>query len=53
MAGGLVFMALCVYGGAKWWNVEAAAYDQNIFRPLRMTPLLTGNRLDLRIASLR
>jgi hypothetical protein len=51
MAGGLVFMALCIYGGAKWWNVEAATYNQNIFRPLRMTPLLTGNRLDLSIDS--
>ena len=51
MAGSLAFMALCVYGGAKWWNVEAAAYDENIFKPLQITPLLTGNHLDLHIQS--
>jgi hypothetical protein len=51
MTGSLAFMALCVYGGAKWWNVEAAAYDENIFKPLQITPLLTGNHLDLHVQS--
>jgi hypothetical protein len=51
MVGSLAFMALCVYGGAKWWNVEAAAYDENIFKPLQITPLLTGNHLDLHVQS--
>jgi hypothetical protein len=51
MAGSLVFMSLCIYGGAKWWNVEAAAYDENIFKPLEITPTLTGNHLDLKIES--
>jgi hypothetical protein len=49
MTASLALMALCVYGGAKWWNVEAAAYDENIFKPLQITPILTGNHLDLHI----
>ncbi len=51
MAGSLAFMALFVYGGAKWWNVEAAGYDENIFRPLQTTTTLNGNILDLSIQS--
>ncbi len=49
MAVSLAFMVVFVYAGAKWWNVEAAAYDQNIFRPLQITPLLSGNHLDLKV----
>jgi hypothetical protein len=49
MAGSLAFMALAVYLGARWWNVEAAGYDQNIYRPLEVAPRLAGNRLDLSI----
>jgi len=45
----LAVMALFVYGGVKWWNVEAAGYDQNIYRPLQITPVLQGNLLDLNI----
>ena len=49
MVASLAFMALLVYGGAKWWNVEAAGYDENIFRPLQTTATLNGNTLDLTI----
>jgi hypothetical protein len=51
MFGSLAFMALLVYGGAMWWNVEAAGYDENIFRPLQTTATLKGNTLDLSIQS--
>jgi hypothetical protein len=51
MLGSLAFMALAVYLGAKWWNVEAAAYNRNIFHPLQMSPLLNGNHLTLTVAS--
>ncbi len=49
MAGSLVFMAVLVALGAKWWNVEAADYDENIFQPLQTEALLQGNQLDLKI----
>jgi hypothetical protein len=32
--GSLVFMSLLVWGGAKWWNVEAASYSLDVYRPL-------------------
>jgi hypothetical protein len=49
MAGSLVVMALLVYLGAKWWNVEAADYSQAIYRPLKTKAVLSGNQLDLNI----
>jgi hypothetical protein len=45
--GGLVFMSLLVWGGAAWWNVEAASYSLDIYRPLKVNPVLSGNVLDL------
>jgi hypothetical protein len=48
-AGSLVVMGLMVWGGAKWWNVEAADYAGDIYRPLVMEPLLEGNRLELKV----
>ncbi len=45
-------MALMVWGGAKWWNVEAASYAENVYRPLATTAALTGDVLDLRVAAL-
>jgi hypothetical protein len=51
MFGSLAVMAFAVYLGAKWWNVEAAAYNRNIFRPLQMTSLLNGNQLTLTVDS--
>ena len=44
--------ALMIYGGYRWWNVEAAAYAADIFHPLRLTPVLQGNTLDLHIGRL-
>ena len=45
----LVLLLLGVWGGDKWWNVEAASYSADIFHPLTLHPTLIGNRLDLRI----
>jgi hypothetical protein len=44
-------MVLAVYGGAKWWNVEAAGYAADIYRPLSLEPVLSGNTLDLKIGT--
>jgi hypothetical protein len=48
-AGSLVFMALLIWGGAKWWNVEAASYSLDVYRPLKVDPVLSGNVLDLHV----
>ena len=51
IAGGftLALLALAVWGGDKWWNVEAADYSADIYHPLLLHPTLTGNTLDLHI----
>jgi hypothetical protein len=49
--GSLVFMSLLVWGGAAWWNVEAANYSLDIYRPLKVNPVLSGNVLDLDVLS--
>jgi hypothetical protein len=46
----LMLMGLMVWGGAKWWNVEAASYSADIYQPLGMKPVLSGNQLDLKIS---
>jgi hypothetical protein len=48
-AGSLVFMALLLWGGARWWNVEAAGYSLDVYHPLTIDPFLSGNQLDLHI----
>jgi hypothetical protein len=45
----LVITSLLVYGGYKWWNIEATAYASDIYHPLSLSPTLSGNTLDLRI----
>jgi hypothetical protein len=47
MLGSLAFMALLLYGGAKWWNVEAAGYSRGVYRPLKMEATLSGEQLKL------
>ncbi len=51
-AGSVVLMVLAVVGGAHWWNVEAAGYSENIFKPAPTTATLTGDQLDLQVKSL-
>jgi hypothetical protein len=48
-AGSLVFMALLLWGGADWWNVEAASYSLAVYHPLTVNPALSGNQLDLNV----
>ncbi len=45
----LAFTALLFYGGYKWWNVEAAIYAADIYHPLSLSPMLSGNTLELKI----
>jgi hypothetical protein len=47
----LAVLGLAVFGGAKWWNVEAAGYAADIYHPLSLTPTLSGNTLDLKIGT--
>jgi hypothetical protein len=47
--GSLVLMSLMVWGGAAWWNVEAASYSLDVYHPLTVRPVLTGNLLDLNV----
>jgi hypothetical protein len=47
--GSLVFMALLIWGGARWWNVRAAGYSLQIFHPIKVYPTLSGNVLDLNL----
>jgi hypothetical protein len=51
MAASLVVMTVMVFFGAKWWNVEAASYSEDIYKPLNVQPTLSGDQLDLNIAS--
>lgn len=47
----LVITCLIVYGGYKWWNAEAATYAADIYHPLSLSPMLSGNTLDLKIGT--
>ena len=42
-------LALAVWGGDHWWNVEAADYGSDVYTPLRLHPVLQGKMLDLQI----
>ncbi len=51
VAGGvaLALLALAVWGGDRWWNVEAAEYGADVYHPLALYATLVGNTLDLHI----
>ena len=49
-AAALAVLALLVYGGDRWWKVEAAGYSHAVYRPLALRPALSGNTLALTIA---
>ena len=50
---GLVVMAIAVYLGGLWWDVEAASYAENIYtRPLTEVSL-NGDRFDLTVKPFR
>lgn len=52
MASSLIFLAICVWGGAKWWNAEAASYSAGIYHPPVVHTGLHGNMLDLSVDGL-
>jgi hypothetical protein len=47
----LVFMSAAVWLGGKWWNVEAADYAENVFKPAPTRATLSGNQLDVLVDS--
>ena len=47
MLGSLALMTLIVVLGAKWWNVEAASYAENVYKPLPLQATLNGDDLTL------
>jgi hypothetical protein len=49
----LVFMGVLIWGGAKWWNVEAASYSLAVYHPLKMDSVLSGSTLDLQVLAFR
>jgi hypothetical protein len=48
-AASLLLMAVAIWFGNKWWNVEAASYSMNVFRPLTVDAVLSGNQLELTV----
>ena len=53
MLGSLALMAAIVVLGAKWWNVEAASYAENVYKPLPLQATLNGDDLTLQPGTLR
>ena len=47
----LAVVAFALYGGDKWWNVEAAEYASDLYQPLDLHPTLTGSHLQLAIGT--
>jgi hypothetical protein len=47
----LALALLLVLGGGKWWNAEAAGHSESVYRPLTLTPTLSGDQLTLEIGS--
>lgn len=47
----LALLAVAVWLGNKWWNVEAASYAADIYHPSELHAQLTGDTLDLAIGS--
>lgn len=45
----LVISVVAVYWGGRWWDVEAADYASQLFRPSDLHATLNGNNLTLQI----
>ncbi|MDQ2843227.1 MAG: hypothetical protein M3Y72_19755 [Acidobacteriota bacterium] len=45
MAVALVIVLISAWMGNHWWNVEAASYGQDVYKPLHMGATLTGANL--------
>ena len=54
VAGGIALgvVALAMFFAGKWWDVEAADYAGDVYRPLSLEPTLQGNTLDLQIGNI-
>jgi hypothetical protein len=39
-----------IWYGRHWWNTEAASYSQNVYKPLRMSAVTSGNMLMLTLS---
>src|SRR6202012_3012110 len=44
-AGAFAFIVMAILLGNHWWNIEAADYSSDIYRPLAVHPTLIGNAL--------
>ena len=49
MAVSLVAVCAAVWLGNKWWNAEATAYANNIYRPIQMSATVENGRLALQL----
>jgi hypothetical protein len=53
VAGALTFVTVAGIAalGGWWWRAEAAGYARAVYHPLRLSPQLSGNTLELKISS--
>jgi hypothetical protein len=49
MAVTFVLVSLAVYLGGKWWDAEASAYANNLYKPVEMAANVEDGRLTLRL----
>ncbi len=47
---GAIIVLAVVFGGNYWWNSEANDYSLRIYKPLRMSAILNGTDLSLRMS---
>jgi len=45
------FALLLVWGGDKWWNVEAASFATTVYKPLSVSAFLTGDNLEMLVGT--
>jgi hypothetical protein len=54
MAATAAIVALALFGGSRWWNLEDSRFNRSIFKPLKATAAITssgnGKVLELRIS---
>lgn len=46
-----LFLGLALWGGARWWQREAAQVGESVYRPLQMNAEVHDGRLELRLHS--
>ena len=54
MAASAALVALALFGGSRWWNLEDSRFNRSIFKPLTVSAAIasngSGKALDLRIS---